>query len=349
LTAIVLDARKIADFGIGTYVRGLVAGLATIDTGTDYVLVGDPERGAELELPGNFRWAEDRSPGYSLRELWSLSRTARRAGAALFHAPHYVLPYRLPCPAVVTVHDLIHLRFDRGPLARLYVRRTIRRALRSAARTIAVSATTRAELDEAFGGDAARVVVVPNGVDERFRLPVPAAELAQARQYLGLPDDYLLFVGNPMPHKNLPLALAAHARIAARRSPPPSLVLCGSNPPTRSCPSAGSTTVGCLRSMPAPGWWSSRRAGRASACPPPRPWPPAGRWSPPAPERCPRSSARPGCWSTATTSRPGPLPSSRSSTTRAAGRSWHSSVERGPRASAGRRSRAPPARSTIRC
>ena len=230
MTTIAIDARKLLDFGIGTYLRGLLRGLAAIDAETRYVLLGEPSHAAALgAMPDNFDWARERSPGYSVRELWSVSQSVRRLGADLFHAPHYVLPLGLPCPAVVTVHDLIHLRFPefRTPLETGYARLTVKRALRTARRTIAVSEATRQELVERFGGLATRTVVVANGVDERFRRALAESELAAALARLDLAPGYLLFVGNPKPHKNLDALLAAHTRLEARRGDVPALVLAG--------------------------------------------------------------------------------------------------------------------------
>ena len=53
----------------------------------------------------------ERSPNYSVREQISVPLALRRAGAELFHAPHYVLPPLTPCRSIVTIHDCIHLRF----------------------------------------------------------------------------------------------------------------------------------------------------------------------------------------------------------------------------------------------
>ncbi len=227
---IVLDARRVADFGIGTYLRGLIGALARLDREHRYLLLAGGE-GPEIlpHLPGNFRWVDETSPGYSVRELFAVSRAARRLGADLFHAPHYVLPLGLRCPTVVTVHDLIHLRLPelRTRLELGYARWMIGRAARRATRLIAVSQTTADELVERFGVDRARLDVVLNGVDEAFHREVPAAEVEATLAALDLAPGYLLFVGNPKPHKNLERLLAAVAQIAARRGSPPRLVLAG--------------------------------------------------------------------------------------------------------------------------
>ena len=64
-----------------------------------------------------------RVPIYSLREQWVVPRSFRRSKAKLLHLPHYNVPIALASECVVTVHDLIHLKFPRylkSKLARLY-------------------------------------------------------------------------------------------------------------------------------------------------------------------------------------------------------------------------------------
>lgn len=226
-----IDARKLGDFGIGTYVAGLLGGLARIDPVNRYVVfarrAGEPHLPA---LPSNFEVVRAEAPGYSLRELVGLSWSLRRRPLDLFHATHYSLPAALPAATVVTVHDLIHLLFPEhlpGRLALLYARLMLGRTARLARRLIAVSQATRADLMRELGVPASLVDVVPNGLDPRFLRPVGASELAARLAALGLAPPYLLFLGNPKPHKNLDRLLAAYAHLVEGGSEPPPLVLAG--------------------------------------------------------------------------------------------------------------------------
>ena len=69
-----IDARKLTDFGIGTYIRHLVDSLALIDDENQYVLFARPEHQDRLaHLPENFRVVPEPAPVYSIRELIVLS------------------------------------------------------------------------------------------------------------------------------------------------------------------------------------------------------------------------------------------------------------------------------------
>lgn len=188
-----IDARKIADFGIGTYIRNLLQELVAL--GDEYVAFAP----ADAVLPRGVEHVVVDTPHYSLRELIAVGRAADRARLDLFHAPHYVVPFT-KVPLVVTVHDLIHLRHP-NPLARLYARRMIGRAVRKARRVLTVSETVKREIEQTFG--ARRVVVAPNGVDHLS---------ANSRRSTA---NYFLYVGNDKPHKNVDLVVDAAARIGA--------------------------------------------------------------------------------------------------------------------------------------
>ena len=90
---IAIDARKLHDFGIGTYIRNVLRVLSRIDHDTEYVLLcQERDRGVAPSLGPNFRAVPDNSNPYSVREQFSIPLALRRERVDLFHAPHYVLP-----------------------------------------------------------------------------------------------------------------------------------------------------------------------------------------------------------------------------------------------------------------
>jgi alpha-1,3-rhamnosyl/mannosyltransferase len=190
-----IDARKIADFGIGTYIRNLLRELVALG-GAEYVAFAP--RG--VALPVGVEHVVVDAPHYSLREIVALGRAADRAGLDLFHAPHYVTPITR-VPLVVTVHDLIHLR-NPNPLKRMYAATMIGRAVRKARRVLTVSETVKREIERTFG--VRGVAVAPNGCDH-----LPTGNGHQAT------GNYFLCVGNDKPHKNVGLVVDAAERIGA--------------------------------------------------------------------------------------------------------------------------------------
>jgi glycosyltransferase involved in cell wall biosynthesis len=131
------------------------------------------------------------------RMAWSLPRALRRLGARLAHTQH-ALPLRVPCPCVVTVHDVSFAR-DPGVMDwkdRITFRLVVPRAVRRAARVLTVSERTKRDLVALYEVDPDRIVVTPNGVDPTFT-PGPGTH------------DYVLSVGAIQRRKNQLAALAA--------------------------------------------------------------------------------------------------------------------------------------------
>src|SRR5437016_5531893 len=109
---IAIDARKLHDYGIGTYVRNLVGQLAKQDGPDTYALIcRRPDADFVRSLGRRFEPIVERAGNYSLVEQISVPIALQRSRVDLFHAPHYVVSPLTMCPTIVTIHDCIHLRF----------------------------------------------------------------------------------------------------------------------------------------------------------------------------------------------------------------------------------------------
>lgn len=216
---IVIDARKLHDFGIGTYIRNLVTELGRLDRDSQYVLLTRPEDASMAATAGpNFRAVVETSRPYSLGEQWRIPLAAARARAKLLHEPHYVLPPLIRCPTVVTIHDCIHLRFPEylpSRAAFAYAHTMIRLAARKADRVLTVSDASKRDILHYTGVAPEKVVVVHNGLDARFAIVPDADAVDRVRQRFQLDHPFVLYVGNIKPHKNLERLIAAFASMRA--------------------------------------------------------------------------------------------------------------------------------------
>jgi glycosyltransferase involved in cell wall biosynthesis len=197
---VVVDADVLGRHRTGdeTYVLNLLRELGASDSGLRIAAV---TRDPDLVPPG-IEPLPLRTRVQEARMLWSLPRLLRRVGAALVHT-QYAVPLRLPCPAVVTIHDL---SFEHDPSLmplrdRLVFRTVVPRAARRAALVLTVSERTRRDLRGLYGVPDERIVVTLNGVDPAFS---PAEGTAHG--------DYVLAVGAVQERKNPRAALAAAER-----------------------------------------------------------------------------------------------------------------------------------------
>ena len=190
----VLGRRRTGD---ETYVLNLLRALAPLA----------PEAGLRIAavtrhpglVPDGIEPVELSTTTQELRMTLMLPRLLRRLGAALGHFQH-TLPLVLPCPAVVTIHDL---SFEREPSLmsrkdRIIFSVFVPRAARKAKRVLTVSERTRRDLRELYGIPDDKIVVTPNGVGPAF---TASNSLLQG--------DYVLLVGAVQERKNPLAALAA--------------------------------------------------------------------------------------------------------------------------------------------
>jgi glycosyltransferase involved in cell wall biosynthesis len=216
--------------GVGTYLRGMVAGLAASLGEGDSLLALAP-----ASSQGGARIAESldgipvelvawRLPyAHAWRTGWSHGAwppADRLLGAFdVLHFSDWMFPPQRAGIRATTVYDLVPLRYPELTTSR--TRRMARAKLRNAVRTcdvlFAISEYGAADLAERLRISPERVRVAYPGVDVRFR---PDGE----REERGRP--YVLAVGTREPRKNLGQLFRALA-IMRRRLPEVDLVLAG--------------------------------------------------------------------------------------------------------------------------
>jgi glycosyltransferase involved in cell wall biosynthesis len=195
-----IDARSLSagPAGVATYVSGLLRHLPCLDP-----LFEQTPR-------NNFLWNQIRVPLAFRSKRWTA-----------FHAPAYTGPLFGCRPVILTVHDVSYLvnrewypyRID--PLRLLFYRSSLKRA----ERIIVPSDFSAAELLRLYPELRSRVRRVYLGVSDAF---FPDPEQARtARRELGLPERFLLQVGDIHKRRNVPLASRAARQLGV------SLVLVG--------------------------------------------------------------------------------------------------------------------------
>jgi glycosyltransferase involved in cell wall biosynthesis len=141
----------------------------------------------------------------------AVPRAVRRLRPDVFHDTKNALPFLLPCPAAVTVHDLAYHTTPTtfGRFSRAFLKVATADAVRRARAIVVPSQATAADLR--------RIHVVPHGIDAAQRPDAPT--LAAARQRLGLPERFVLHVGTVQARKNVDLVVAGVQDLRRRGFP----------------------------------------------------------------------------------------------------------------------------------
>jgi glycosyltransferase involved in cell wall biosynthesis len=215
---IAIDIRRMNEFGVGTYTRNVIRALARLDRTNEYFLLGQSQKVTEVgPLPTNFRPVSIAAHD-SLGGFLQCHSAVRRLGCDVVHVPHlFWLPYSLPCPYVVTVHDVLdHMyRANNGSgLRRSLHFHLTQRVLKKAACIFAVSQFTKSEVQNLFGIDPARIQVVYNAIDPRFLTGhATDADRQMLAERYQITYPFLLYAGRISPHKNLVRIIEAFAAL----------------------------------------------------------------------------------------------------------------------------------------
>jgi glycosyltransferase involved in cell wall biosynthesis len=221
---IALDIRGTSEFGVGTYARNIIRALARLDHDNSYVLIGSPRRLQEfLPLPSNFEIIPLAGRERRFKSYAECRAILKRLGCDLLHIPHlYSVPRYLPCPYVITVHDLVghldrsHRRSSSGRFLQTLMTAHV---LRNASRIIAVSEFTSSEIKRLFAIPGSRIEVIHNAIDERFlRGHATEADRQIIAERYSVKGPFLLYAGSIGPHKNVVRIIQAFSALKAELS-----------------------------------------------------------------------------------------------------------------------------------
>ena len=210
--------------GTEIYLQSLLAALSEIDPVNRYFVFTNRETGTALvPKAGNFTVVPQPIQAVSrpARLLWeqtALPIEAVRRKLDVMFSPGFTAPLLCPCPQVTVFHDLQHKRhpeyfrwFDL-PFWRFFLFWSVQ----VSKLIVAVSGATAEDLGRFYRLPAAKVRIVPSGVDPEF------FEIGRRRAA----DRFLLTVSTLHPHKNLEGLLRAFASFR-KGQPDFRLVVCG--------------------------------------------------------------------------------------------------------------------------
>jgi len=214
---VLIDARLIGEAGGGftTYQTHLAAALHGLSAGLAWrpvFLVG--EKGiSRLERMGlkGLEFIETDLEFLSPRELILIPQLIRQARAALWVSTTFssVLPWSMPCPWLIAIHDLNHLKWG-SALKKIYYRQILRPFARRAAQVLTVSEFSRRELLGWLKLPREKVSLAKNAIDRPLASSFSDSEITGGlKRYQLKRQGYFFALTNPKPHKNTELLLRA--------------------------------------------------------------------------------------------------------------------------------------------
>lgn len=215
-----IDARFWSEQGHGRYLRNLIRELQKLDTENDYVLFlckDDFDRVSFsnpkfTKVVADIRW-------YTVKEQTIFLKILLDAKLDLLHVPHFNVPIFYHKPYIITIHDLTithfpSIRATTLPLPIWKIKRAmyhfvLKTAIKKAKKVIAVSEFTKDEILRFYPNTQPnKIVVTHEAVDQHFieigrYVEVDNPLVSEAKEKFGITKQYLLYIGNVHPHKNI--------------------------------------------------------------------------------------------------------------------------------------------------
>ena len=193
------DATWYNGSGMGTYIAGLLAAMSEYGDEVRLFVFEDPERRVPGIDDSTFTRVSMRSSKFTVAEQFEFRAHCKQKPIDVFHCPYqYGVPLLLPCPLVITVHDLIPLLFrtrnwHKQLAAMPFVKWGYRTAATRARHVIADSANTANDLQRILRVPAHRITPIHLAVSPGFfHSAVSPGESRSLAQKYGLSRPYVV-------------------------------------------------------------------------------------------------------------------------------------------------------------
>ncbi len=232
---IAIDIRPltVSSTGTGTYAFNLIKEIARIDRENEYWLCAhrDITRSFKEELSGNsnLHLQIDHYPWGILWQQLCLPSLLKKLKIDLLHSTLLTLPFSVPCPSVVTIHDLVFRMFpQKHTLAnRTVTNFSVANSVRISQRIIANSENTKKDLMKTLGVPEEKIEVTLLAAESIYRPYGNSQVLAKIREKHSQGEKFLLSVGTLEPRKNFFRLIQAFRGFRERISGPPKLLIVG--------------------------------------------------------------------------------------------------------------------------
>src|SRR5688572_1550902 len=220
---VLLDCRFQKGAGPNVATRYLLDHLMRLNTSYDFVILqhrsqpfpdyaGVPKVFVPSRRPAaEFAWVQAALPAVLARYRIDVCHSLKHVG-----------PLFTRVPTILHVHEVNHFSreggrgFDLDLVHAIYWSRVLVWGLRRASHVVTLTAQSKQVLTEHVGIPEHKITVVPYGLGPVFRILDDERGMADCRRRYGLPDRYILCVGNICPQENYVSVVKMLAALRAR-------------------------------------------------------------------------------------------------------------------------------------
>jgi len=189
--------------GFGFYVDNLVKHLKKYNHTNVYKLY-KPDSQKDFKAPQRFWW-----------DQYAFPKMAKKDGVDILHQPCFSAPVLYRGKIVVTIHDLIAIKFgqDIPFYSRQFFGKWMPFSYRYADRIIAISEHTKKDIIKLLKISEEKIRVIYEAADEACKYVSDAREIEKVKQKYGIRGKYLIHLGTINPRKNLEFLIKVCSKV----------------------------------------------------------------------------------------------------------------------------------------
>jgi len=221
--------------GVGRYTKNLISSLLLVDRGNKYFLIQDRFTIDFFKESDRIKIVKVSYPALSFRTLLFLHRVIEKEKIDVFHSPFLLGPLFSKRPFILTLHDLMVLKFPNffegrnfliKIFAKLFFSIVVPITSKKCRMILTDSKNVRSETINFLRIAPEKIKVIYPGVDERFKKLNSKISIEELHE-LNPNKKIILYVGNTRPYKNLPRLLEAFKLLQKKKSENYQLVIGG--------------------------------------------------------------------------------------------------------------------------
>ena len=204
---LVIDVRLINASGIGTYLKNIIPGI--LHAFDEVTVLGNTAEIKLFDWSKNVEIIEFNAAIYSIKEQIQYPFVVPKCD--ILWCPHFNVPiFSVKANKIVTtIHDVYHLSNNASIsyIKKNYAKVLFQNAVRKSKMIFTVSEFSKSEILKYTNANSEKLKIVYCGVDKLF------FRNTKFSSDLKLPQNYILYVGNIKPHKNLMVLLKAYVSL----------------------------------------------------------------------------------------------------------------------------------------
>jgi len=221
--------------GMGRYAVGLISALGNFDKKNEYWLFVKKYQAKDFSVEkDNFHivLCNNILNIRILRILWEqfvLPFMLYKNKIDILHSIHYTTSFFAPCKQVVTFPDMTFFLFPEKHIfiKRLFFRAMILFSVKKAKKIIAISESTKKDIQKILNVSSEKIKVVYLDVDDVFSPLIRGKETEEIKKNYGIKNDFILYVGVLEPRKNVVRLIKAYNGLVEEKKIKHQLVLVG--------------------------------------------------------------------------------------------------------------------------